>query len=77
MTERGIKMKDGKEYDFDLIILATGFDAVTGSMTQMDLTGVDGISLKEKWSDGVYSYLGMSVTYVQTSKNPAAWLWLT
>jgi cation diffusion facilitator CzcD-associated flavoprotein CzcO len=63
ITETGVRMKDETEYNLDLIILATGFDAVTGSVTQIDLTGINGTSLKEKWSGGISSYLGMTVTY--------------
>lgn len=50
-----------KEYEFDIIIYATGFDAVTGGFYQIDLTGKDGITLHEKWKDGTYTYLGMTI----------------
>ncbi|CUM49408.1 uncharacterized protein AC631_05899 [Debaryomyces fabryi] len=50
-----------KEYEFDIIIYATGFDAVTGGFYQIDLTGKDGITLHKKWKDGMYTYLGMTI----------------
>jgi cation diffusion facilitator CzcD-associated flavoprotein CzcO len=37
ITETGIKMQDGKEYELDILVLATGFDAVTGGLTQIDI----------------------------------------
>ena len=57
-TPNGIKTTD-KEYKFDIIILATGFDAVTGALTRIDIRGEGGESLKEKWADGPRSHLGI------------------
>jgi cation diffusion facilitator CzcD-associated flavoprotein CzcO len=59
-TEKGIKMKDGQELEFDVIILATGFDSVTGGLVQIDIKGTDGVSLADKWSKGTWTYLGMT-----------------
>ncbi|RDW80447.1 hypothetical protein BP5796_05145 [Coleophoma crateriformis] len=59
-TEKGIKFKDGKELDFDIIILATGFDSVTGGLVQIDIKGTDGVSLADKWSKGTWTNLGMT-----------------
>jgi cation diffusion facilitator CzcD-associated flavoprotein CzcO len=59
-TKNGIKTKDGVEHEFDVIILATGFDSVTGGLTQIDIRGTDGTSIKEKWSGGVRTHLGMT-----------------
>ena len=47
------------EYRFDLIIYATGFDAVTGAFDRIDIRGVDGHKLKDKWADGPRTYLGL------------------
>ncbi len=58
ITEKGIKTSE-KEHELDFIIYATGFDAVTGSFTRMDITGVDGKKLKDKWAGGPRTYLGM------------------
>jgi cation diffusion facilitator CzcD-associated flavoprotein CzcO len=58
-TERGIICDDGKECDFDIVVLATGYDSMTGSLTNMDLRGKDGLDMKERWKDGVFTHLGM------------------
>lgn len=57
-TEKGIKTSS-TEYEFDVIIYATGFDAVTGALNRIDIRGENGISLKEKWVDGPSTMLGM------------------
>lgn len=59
ITERGIQTTE-KEWDFDFIISATGYDAVTGGLAQIDIRGPSGESLKEHWEKGVYTNLGMS-----------------
>jgi cation diffusion facilitator CzcD-associated flavoprotein CzcO len=58
-TEKGVLTKDGVEREFDLIALATGFDAVTGELLRIDIHGVGGQTLKQKWSDGATAYLGI------------------
>ena len=60
ITPTGIKTSDA-EYEFDIIIYATGFDAVTGSYDRIDIRGVDGVSLKERWKDGPKTYLGILI----------------
>jgi cation diffusion facilitator CzcD-associated flavoprotein CzcO len=50
-----------KEYEFDIIIYATGFDAITGSFDQIDFRGVDGVGLKDKWKNGPQTFLGVMV----------------
>ncbi len=60
ITPTGIKTSDA-EYEFDIIIYATGFDAITGSFDRIDIRGVDGASLKEKWQDGPQTFLGILV----------------
>jgi len=49
------------EYELDALIFATGFDAMTGSMTRMNITGIGGVDLREKWQHGPTNYLGYSV----------------
>jgi len=61
VTETGIRLADGTEYEFDLIIFATGFDALTGEYTRMDIRGLGGVSLAEKWEHGPRTHLSMSV----------------
>jgi cation diffusion facilitator CzcD-associated flavoprotein CzcO len=58
VTERGIRTSE-KEYEFDAIVYATGFDAMTGALTGVDIRGRDGLSLKETWSAGPRTYLGL------------------
>ena len=50
---------DDKLYAFDSIIFATGFDAMTGSIFNVDIKGRDGLALKEKWNAGPKTYLGL------------------
>lgn len=58
ITPRGVKTANG-EYELDVIIYATGFDAITGELTRMDLRGEDGRTIKEVWADGPRTYLTM------------------
>jgi cation diffusion facilitator CzcD-associated flavoprotein CzcO len=57
ITPRGVKTGT-TEYPLDVIVYATGFDAITGELTRMDLRGENGLLLKDKWAtDGVSTYL--------------------
>ena len=58
VTETGIECSDGV-HEFDIIIYATGFDAVLGSFDRIDIHGDRGVTLKEHWADGPKTYLGM------------------
>ncbi len=60
ITPKGIKTST-KEYEFDIIIFATGFDAITGSFDKIDFRGDDGARLKDKWKSGPQTYLGIMV----------------
>ena len=59
-TEKGL-IVGNKEYELDIVILATGFDAGTGSLSQMDIHGRDGRSLAEEWRKDIRSTLGLQV----------------
>jgi cation diffusion facilitator CzcD-associated flavoprotein CzcO/acetyl esterase/lipase len=59
ITESGIDTDD-ESMEFDVIVYATGFDAMTGPLIGIDLKGRDGIALKEKWADGPSTYLGLT-----------------
>ena len=61
VTETGIRTSDG-DYDFDIIVYATGFDAITGSFDHIDIRGRNGMTLKEKWFDSPTTFLGMMVS---------------
>ncbi|MFL4477339.1 flavin-containing monooxygenase [Paeniglutamicibacter sp. ORCA_105] len=57
--ERGLKTQDA-EYEFDVVVFATGFDAMTGALLGPDITGANGLSLREHWHAGPRTYLGLS-----------------
>ena len=59
VTERGIRTSD-REYEFDAIVYATGFDAMTGALTRVDIRGRNGVSLKDEWHAGPRTYLGIA-----------------
>ena len=52
----------GEEFSVDSLILATGFDAMTGALTRIDIKGRKGISLKDQWKNGAKSYLGLGIS---------------
>jgi cyclohexanone monooxygenase len=49
----------GKDYEIDALVLATGFDAMTGSVTKIDIRGRGGKTLNQKWAEGPKTYLGL------------------
>jgi len=61
MTERGL-VTNGVEYEVDAIVFATGFDAMTGSLFNANISGVGGLPLREKWEAGPTNYLGLMTT---------------
>ena len=60
ITPDGIRTED-EDFEFDMIVFATGFDAMTGSFFKMDIRGRDNLSLKDKWAEGPKTYLGLQV----------------
>jgi len=58
ITEKGIRTSD-REREFDIIIYATGFDAITGAFDRIDFTGTNGEKLFDKWKDGPVTFLGV------------------
>ena len=60
ITRGGIQTTQ-QEYAFDIIIYATGFDAISGAFDRIDIRGVDGVRLKDVWADGPRTYLGVFV----------------
>ena len=60
ITPKGIRTSE-KEFEFDAIVFATGFDAMTGTFMKIDIQGRDGITLKDKWAEGPKTYLGLQV----------------
>ncbi|TCZ66606.1 flavin-containing monooxygenase [Roseicella aquatilis] len=61
VTPDGIRLRDGTEYPLDIIVFATGFDAMTGPLLRLNITGRDGLALREAWAAGPRSYLGLQV----------------
>lgn len=61
ITPTGIRTTE-REFDFDLIVYATGFDAITGSFDRIDIRGVGGQRLRDKWADGPVTFLGMQIS---------------
>lgn len=60
VTPDGIRTSDA-EYEFDMIIYATGFDAITGAFDRIDIRGAGGVSLKDKWAEQPVTFLGILV----------------
>jgi cation diffusion facilitator CzcD-associated flavoprotein CzcO/acetyl esterase/lipase len=61
ITENGIQTAS-RSFEFDAIVLATGFDAMTGALVSVDIKGRRGLSLRDKWADGPKTYLGLMTT---------------
>jgi cation diffusion facilitator CzcD-associated flavoprotein CzcO len=59
ITETGIRTASG-DYELDIIVFATGFDAMTGPYFKIDIRGKGGEALKDKWAAGPKTYLGIS-----------------
>jgi cyclohexanone monooxygenase len=77
VTPTGVKTKDG-EAELDILVLATGFDSVTGGLTSIDIRGTNGQTLREKWSSGSRAHLGMAsahfpnLLYIYGPQSPSA-----
>lgn len=52
---------DGLDYELDDLVVATGFDAITGALLAMDVRGRDGVRLSDRWASGPTTYLGLGV----------------
>ena len=61
ISERGIVLADGTEYESDIIVFATGFDAMTGALNAIEIVGEGGKTLKDAWANGPAAYLGIAV----------------
>lgn len=60
VTPEGIRT-EGRLVELDVLVLATGFDAMTGALTRIDIVGRDGRLLRDEWADGPGNYLGVGV----------------
>jgi cation diffusion facilitator CzcD-associated flavoprotein CzcO len=59
ITPTGIRTEE-EEFELDIIVFATGFDAMTGPYFRLDIRGRDGLPLTEKWAEGPKTYLGLA-----------------
>ncbi|MBE1546358.1 cation diffusion facilitator CzcD-associated flavoprotein CzcO/acetyl esterase/lipase [Mycobacterium sp. OAS707] len=59
ITQTGIDTAD-ESFPVDVIVFATGFDAMTGAITAVDIKGRHGLALTEKWANGPQTYLGLT-----------------
>ena len=59
VTSSAIELDGADDLDVDAIVLATGFDAMTGAIVSVDITGRNGVTLKDAWADGPHTYLGL------------------
>ena len=59
LTSDGVKTTSS-EYEFDVVIFATGFDAMTGTLLRVDIRGKNGQTLQDKWAEGPKTYLGLT-----------------
>jgi len=59
-TDSGLRTKNTTN-TFDALVLATGFDAMTGALLNIDITGKDGVTLQQAWAHGAKAYLGLAV----------------
>jgi cyclohexanone monooxygenase len=60
LTPTGLRLESGAEHEFDAIVFATGFDAMTGALLAVDIRGRNGLRLKDKWAEGPRAYLGVA-----------------
>lgn len=60
ITPKGVKTADGVEHELDMLIFATGFDAVDGNYTKIDIRGRKGLAIQDHWKAGPSSYLGVA-----------------
>jgi cyclohexanone monooxygenase len=60
ITDKGVRTTRA-EYEFDILVLATGFDALTGALDRLDIRGRDAVTLKEKWQAGPNTFMGVCV----------------
>jgi cyclohexanone monooxygenase len=61
VTETGLRLASGVHHDLDMLVLATGYDAMTGAINKIDLRGRGGLRIQDAWKDGPASFLGLAV----------------
>ncbi|MEC7762154.1 MAG: NAD(P)/FAD-dependent oxidoreductase [Pseudomonadota bacterium] len=63
VTATGVRLEDGREDKLDVLVLATGFDAMTGALKRIDITGRAGRKLADEWEAGPLTYFGLGVAH--------------
>ena len=61
ITAKGLRTADGTEYELDALVFATGFDAMTGALRDIELSNGRGLTIQEKWDGGPRCYLGLAM----------------
>jgi cyclohexanone monooxygenase len=61
ISAQGVHTQDGALHALDALVMATGFDAMTGALLRIDIRGAEGVRLADKWAAGPLSYLGLGV----------------
>ncbi|WP_248304417.1 NAD(P)/FAD-dependent oxidoreductase [Actinomycetospora sp. TBRC 11914] len=61
VTPGGLRLESGVEHELDVLVFATGFDALTGPLLGIDIRGRDGVALRDAWADGPRTHLGLGV----------------
>jgi cyclohexanone monooxygenase len=62
ITETGLRTAGGQKFELDALVFATGFDAMTGALREIDLRTTDGAVLRDHWEGGPLTYLGLMVS---------------
>lgn len=60
LTPRGLRTRSA-EFELDILVFATGFDAMTGALLNIDIRGRGNVTLRQKWADGPRTYLGLAI----------------
>ena len=61
ITPTGLQLRSGRSFEFDTIIFATGYDAMTGALAKIDIRGKRGHALRDAWAEGPRAYMGLCV----------------
>jgi cation diffusion facilitator CzcD-associated flavoprotein CzcO len=61
ITPTGLRLESGRSFELDIIVFATGFDAMTGPLLRLGISGRDGVKLQDAWAAGPRTYLGLQV----------------
>jgi cation diffusion facilitator CzcD-associated flavoprotein CzcO len=61
VTETGLRLASGEEHPLDILVLATGYDAITGALSRIDLKGEDGATITDAWAEGPKSLYGLGI----------------